>query len=145
MCLLLRGYDVICTDRLQVLPLLQENITRFIYQHLASLLNLYDLSGQDSSVNLPAAQVTEFDWVKEFPTSTSTIFDEGLGSACIPEESKSMQSDRMTPVDNLRNRFGIETDRSVDLIVCSDCLYASASVKPLLQTINEVFEVLLIY
>ena len=69
-----------------------------------------------------------------------------------PHDNESKQTAKLTPTptptgqgqSSLRSRFtssdasSVAIGRNIDLIVCSDCLYSSASVKPLVQCIQQV-------
>ena len=133
--LLLRGFDVITTDKLSALPLLRENVDAFYAQY--SIEQGAERSSQEhvnteqraaapesQSLYLPRVSVVAFDW-------TSGEGAEALRAAI----------DAFTAADAASGSDGDATNRpphALDLVVCSDCVYASTVVSPLVQCLSQV-------
>ena len=154
--LLKKGFKVIATDRKIALPLLSSNIQAYLAERSNRKRNnmistSINLSPDDNDADVSEfAQVVEFDWQQSFMacascpssasysdksidliealrslSSTSNSFPPGSSDPnCCPSESNGDP--------------GCHTISYPDLLVCSDCIYASASVKPLLQALSWV-------
>lgn len=113
----MKGYDVISTDKLSVIDLLNENILNFKLNYETN----FNFSNQilDNEIN-----VVEFDW------SINNLLNE--------EENKDKDININKDKDNYITLKNVLNHRYPDLIVCSDCLYAASTVTPLLDAINWV-------
>jgi predicted nicotinamide N-methyase len=111
MALLLQDYDVIATDRAAVIPILNQNINNF-QQIVNNELSL-DKRGVSSSSS--SVEVVEYDWVNV----------------------KNDTYDKTRNISALKNVIAKKTDE-LDVVVCSDCIYNTAMIQPLLETLLMV-------
>lgn len=109
MALALAGYDVIATDKACLLPLLEMNLAAFRSEACSH------------SVELGIVKVAQLEWTKR---------DSGSGGAAEERESGRGSED-------VRRVRELCSGRP-NLVVCSDCLYSSASVEPLLEVLEQV-------
>lgn len=117
MALWSKGFHVISSDVLTILPILKENIDLFT-------------GSSDKDMHNPRMSVVPFHWSSDAVSQ-------------MKSEVLCMRSDLATSTQSSTTEDGAtavvdKADREVDLIVCSDCLYASFSVAPLVDAINEV-------
>jgi hypothetical protein len=131
LALLACGYDVICTDKNAVTGILQENVDAFVSIICSE-------SGKDS---LGSVRAVEYDWFKESPALVADEFRHQSSAASLAKDLGSVAVD-----SNSRRFHPLTIDartypagRNIDLILCSDCVYSTAAVIPLINIVKEVF------
>ena len=144
------------------MPLLSSNIEAYLSNKDNRKVNKKNSESSESTskdnctVVSKIAQVVEFDWQNSFMSSApcSPWQNSFMSSApCPPSFSKSngptellvalqsLSASNNTPTSSpteTEEDFVHHTIPYPDLLVCSDCVYASASVKPLLQALSRV-------
>ena len=124
MALLCAGYDVVATDKGCLLPLLSDNLTRFEAAKRShsstSIAEFGTLTG-----------VLEMDW-----TSLQSQTRKQSQGSC--SEGRLEGGQKGSASDIADRLLSLCHGRNPDLVVCSDCLYSSASVEPLLDVLEMV-------
>lgn len=108
MALVCAGYDTIATDKACVMGLLTENLNNF-----QAAVRQHTKS--DSLATGSVKGILELDW---------NLQEEVSDAACLAGTIKGL-------LDHCHGEYP-------DLVVCSDCLYSSASVTPLLDVLDQV-------
>ena len=154
--LLKKGFNVIATDRKIALPLLNSNVQAYLAERnnrkrnniISPSTNLF-FDDDDAHVS-ESAQVVEFDWQHSFTACASCLSSTSYSDKSVDLLEALQSLSHASHIASLescdpKNRIaesdvdpGYNTFSYPDLLVCSDCIYASASVKPLLQALSWV-------
>ena len=127
MALLCAGYDVVATDKGCLLPLLSDNLTRFEVAKRShsstSIAEFGTLTG-----------VLEMDW-----TSLQSQTRKQSQGSCSDSSEDGLEGGQKGSASDIADRLlSLCHGKNPDLVVCSDCLYSSASVEPLLDVLEMV-------
>ena len=121
MALVCAGYDTIATDKACVMDLLTENLNSFqtaLRQYTVRSDGVTAMKGESQRSFGSLTGILELDWNRQ----------EVVDSACVAGTIKGL-------MDHCHGEYP-------DLVICSDCLYSSASVTPLLDVLDQVRQLL---
>ena len=142
------GFNVIATDKLAIMNLLEENIHRYLEQLKMQKISKGGVSTSSSSVDqVPPLPATAAPSLSSSSTTIPPVSSmEGIDNSNNTNSGNNEPFLKIIPFDwELENdSVKLYDDCDIDLVLCSDCLYNSMVVEPLIRIILMVVNSILL-